>query len=145
MAVQVPSETSMDDKKWWQHSLGTAIGPIIAGPALDATQSSSTSASGFGGSSSSASAHPVASKPASTRPKLETRWKKNDWLGLLTFHYSTFSGLVLSQFIKIEDPSDAFLIPTDELDLNAVKIVSGVIKHDGDKYKALISMSSDCF
>jgi hypothetical protein len=107
------------------------LGPMISGPALAATESSSASAPGFGSSSSSASAPPLASKPASKR---KTIWKTNEWLGSVTFRYSTFSGLVLSKLIKIEDPLDACMIPTEELDIHAVKIVSGVIKCDGDKY-----------
>jgi hypothetical protein len=134
-ALQKPSTTETDEKKFWKNSLGTTVGPMIAGPALDAEKSgSSASASSFGGSSSSASAPKSTPKPASTRPVLETKWELNHLLGTVTFRYSTFSGLVLSQIVKIEDPSDACMIPIDELSIHAVKVVAGVIKKGGDKY-----------
>ncbi len=138
-ALQKPSTTEMDEKKFWKNSLGTTVGPMIAGPALTSGSSSSASASNFGGSSASASSPKSAPKPASTRPVLETKWELNHLLGTVTFRYSTFSGLVLSQIVKIDEPSDARMIPMEELSIHAVKVVAGVIKSGGDKYDARVS------
>jgi hypothetical protein len=138
-ALQKPSTTEMDEKKFWKNSLGTTVGPMIAGPALHAASSgNSASASSFGGASASASSPKSTPKPASTRPVLETKWELNHLLGTVTFRYSTFSGLVLSQIVKIDEPSDARMIPMEELSIHAVKVVAGVIKSGGDTYDARV-------
>ena len=122
----------MDEEKFWKNSLGTTVGPMIAGPALVV---GSANASSFGGSNS-ASSSLTESESVSAPPVFETQWELNNLLGTVTFRYSSFAGLVLSRIIRIEDASDAYMIPIDELSNHAVKVVSGVIKKGGDKYEA---------
>jgi hypothetical protein len=144
-ALQKPSTIESDGTKFWKTALGTTVGPMIAGPALDAAKS--------GSASSAASAPAFASIPASTRPVIETKWESKHLLGAVTFRYSTFAGLVLSRIVKLEHPSDAYMIPMDELSTHAVKIVAGIIKKSGGKYDPRFSfiqhecvshLGSDC-